>query len=195
MVAAQVLRLAMCIVGASDTSDVDAITTAAKALWPHWSWLAICKHQDGICILAQNAGKNITVSKAVKDLQGQLPDHLQVIRVFKAPPDDAAAKAEYIAQFGAFSGSGKRKANFVRTYVDEKNIKNYNHPSVLTQREIALKLEQKSAESEIHSVLVSIIEKINKKDHEENVNHMEDTTACPVCSQAFFDRLEDAMYY
>lgn len=134
-----VLRLALCVVQASDY-DAEIIATAAKALWPHWSWLAIGEHRDGISILAQNAGKNITVNKAINELKIKLPGHLQDIRLFSAQSDQLCSNGKFIAEFGTFSRAGKRKANFVRTYVDGNNIIDPSHPSVLTAKELAVEV-------------------------------------------------------
>lgn len=110
-----VLRLALCVcaVQGSD-SDAETIAIAAKALWPHWSWLAIEEHRDGISILAQNAGKNITVSKAIKDLKIKLPDHLQDIGLFSAQSTQLSSNRKFNSEFSTFSAAGKRKATFVR---------------------------------------------------------------------------------
>jgi hypothetical protein len=179
-----VLRLALCIVGAGDTDDVETITTVAKALWPHWSWLAIGEHRDGVCILAQNAGKNITVNKAITDLKTKLPNHLHDMRVFTAQSDELCTNGDFIAEFGTFSRAGKRKSTFVRTYVDEDNITDPNHPSVLNKREIALQ----AADFTIGTILDNITDQIYKKDHEQNVDHVEDRFQCQECA-IYFDSI------
>ena len=178
--AAVVLRLALCLVGAGD-NDAETITTAAKELWPHWSWLAIGRHRDGIMILAQNAGKNITVNKAIKDLLAKLPDHLQDIRLFKASSDYLCTEGVFFAQFGTFSRAGKRKADFIRTYVDEGNIVRPSHPSVLTAKEIA----NEAADDVIRLVLQKFSDHLYMKDHEQNEHHIENRHCCPECALDF----------
>jgi hypothetical protein len=182
----QVKRLSLCILYARE-SDIDDVFDVAKKLWPHHSWLGVAHHQHGLCIMTQNHGKNIRISKAIKDLKPVLPERLHDIHNITSMDNNGVSNTNFVKEAGAYKYRGQHSDGTDVTFVDEGGLKqDYMHTPALSSKK---ETERWIRQDIFGTILTNVDEHIFSQDHENNSNHVENLTECPICFKNFLESI------
>lgn len=186
----QVKRLSLCILYAQ-LFDADEVFDAGKKIWPHHNWLGITTYQDGLCLMTQNHGKDITVSKAIKILKNSLPERLQDIHHTVSMDNHGLTVTNFLRQSGILRMAGQKRLSPDPVFVDEGNIPdNYVHQPALESKK---QVEKFIRNNILSDVLENVEKHIYLKDHQENPEKhnkldIEAQLKCSECYRILYDQ-------